>query len=254
MSITCARPEHGVAIITMDNPPVNALTVADTWALRDAFRSVAGDVGVRAVVLTSAGRGFTTGIDRKELQTGDDFGRLLSSAAASAAVCDQIRRTPVPVVAAVRDVCMGLGIGLVASCDIIVAAVGTRFALPEVDDEVLGCAAHLARLVPPFTLRQMVLTCEPVSAERLFAWGSVQGLCQPDEIVDAAFAVARTIADRAPRVVGAARGAVDAIDRSGRALARGARLAQGLGHELSLSGAESLTGDGFLARPVVRLA
>jgi enoyl-CoA hydratase len=252
MAITWALHDDGVAVITMDNPPVNALTVADTWALRDTFRSVAADEGVRAVLLTAAGRGFNAGIDRKELQTSEGFASLLSAAAAGEAVCDQIRRTPVPVVAAVHDVCMGLGVGLVASCDIVVASVGTRFALPEVDDELLGCAAHLARLVPPFKLRQMVLTCEPVSAERLFEWGSVQRLCDPDELAGAALGVARAIAARSPRAVGAAKGALDAIDRSGRVLARGVRTTQGLAHELSLSAAESLTADGFLSRPAVR--
>ena len=62
------------------------------------------------------------------------------------------------VIAAVNDFCMGLGIGLVASCDMIIASKQARFGLPEVDNGALGCASHLAKLVAPMKLREMSLT------------------------------------------------------------------------------------------------
>ena len=241
MAIRCTNLDGGIAVITMHNPPVNAFTVADTWALRDAFRAVADDPAVRVVVLEAAGRGFHAGVDRKELQAGDGFEALLASAAASAAVLEQVRRVPVPLVAAVHDFCMGLGVGLVASCDIVVASTNARFGLPEIDDDVLGCASHLARLVPPFRLRQMVFTSESVTAERLHAWGTVHRVCEPGELAGAALAVARTIAGKRPRVVRAAKAGLDAI--AGTGSARRHRIVHGVDHELVLWAHEHGTGD-----------
>ena len=89
-----------------------------------------------------------------------------------------------------------LGIGLVGSADIIIASTKARFGLPEVDNGALGCASHLARLVPPLKLRQMTLTCIPVSAQELFEYGSVFKLTEPDALRDEARALAHHIAAR----------------------------------------------------------
>ena len=163
MTVTRVVDDAGIAVVTMNNPPVNAITVADTWAIRDEFEAIAKNPDVLAVILTAEGKGFNAGIDIREMQAVEGFGHLLGSGAACYAAFDQIYNTPVPVVAAVNDFCLGLGVGLVGSCDILVASTKARFGLPEVDNGALGCASHLAKLVPPFKLRQMVLTCEPVS-------------------------------------------------------------------------------------------
>jgi len=249
MAISCTHLEDGIAVITMHNPPVNAVTVADTRALGEVFHAVGADDGVRAVVLHAVGRGFHAGLDRRELQTGDRFRPLLASAAASAALLDHVRRTPVPVVAAVHDFCMGLGVGLVASCDIVVASTAARFGLPDIDDEAVGCAPHLARLVPPFRLRQMVFTCETVSAELLHSWGTVHRVCEPQELAGVALTVARTIARKPSRVVRAAKLGLDAID--GRNWAREHRFVQGVDHELALWDDESRALDEPAARSKV---
>src|SRR4051794_32982751 len=186
--------DDGVAGVTMSNPPVNAITVADTWAIHDAFAELAGNADVRAIVLTAEGKGFNAGIDIKEMQSVEGFGHLLGSGAACYATFEQIYRTPVPVIAAVNDFCMGLGVGLVGSCDILIASTKARFGLPEVDNGALGCASHLAKLVPPFKLRQMVLTCEPVSAAELAQWGTVYKLVEPEQLLDTAMETARKLA------------------------------------------------------------
>ena len=197
MTVTRVVDDAGIAVVTMNNPPVNAITVADTWAIRDEFEAIAKNPDVLAVILTAEGKGFNAGIDIREMQAVEGFGHLLGSGAACYAAFDQIYNTPVPVVAAVNDFCLGLGVGLVGSCDILVASTKARFGLPEVDNGALGCASHLAKLVPPFKLRQMVLTCEPVSAQQLYEWGTVYRLTEPDELMDVAREVATKIAAEA---------------------------------------------------------
>jgi len=244
MTVTRVVDDAGIAVVTMNNPPVNAITVADTWAIRDEFEAIAKDPDVLAVILTAEGKGFNAGIDIKEMQSAEGFDHLLGSGAACYAAFDQIYNTPVPVIAAVNDFCMGLGVGLVGSCDILVASTKARFGLPEVDNGALGCASHLAKLVPPFKLRQMVLTCEPVSAQQLYEWGTVYRLTEPDELMEVAHEVATKIAAKQPRVIRAAKNGLNAIDPFD--MADNYRLEQGFTYELNLYGDGDDARDAFL--------
>jgi len=234
LSVQHTIDADGIAVVTMSNPPVNAIGVADTWAIRDTFERLGHDLDVRAVILTAEGRGFNAGVDIKEMQSAEGFSFLLESGAACFEAFEQIYRTPVPVIAAVNDFCMGLGVGLVGSCDIVVASTKARFGLPEVDNGALGCASHLAKLVPPMKLRQMVFTCESVSAAELHAWGTVYKLCEPAELMATATDVARNIARKQPRVVRAAKAALNGIDIYD--LSKHYRLEQGFTYEMNLYG------------------
>jgi enoyl-CoA hydratase len=245
VTVTCTI-DAGIAEVVMDNPPVNAITVADTWRIHDVFRDLADDPQVRAVILTAVGKGFNAGIDIKEMQSAQGFEHLLGSGAACHAAFEQIYRTPVPVIAAVNDFCMGLGVGLVGSCDFIVASTKARFALPEVDNGALGCASHLAKLVPPMKLRQMVFTCEPVTAAELHAYGSVYRVVEPEELMPTAREVAGRITRKLPRVVRAAKAGLNAIDLHD--LADNYRLEQGFTYELNLYGDGDDARDAFVRK------
>jgi enoyl-CoA hydratase len=245
MTIRTEVSDDGIAVVTMHHPPVNAITVADTWAIRDAFRDLGARDDVRAVILTAEGKGFNAGIDIKEMQSASGFDHLLASGAACSAAFEQIYLTPVPVIAAVNDFCMGLGVGLVGSCDIIVASTTARFGLPEVENGALGCASHLAKLVPPIKLRQMVFTCEPVSAAQLYEWGTVYKLCEPDDLMDVARETAAKVCAKRPRVIRAAKEALNHIDIYH--LQKHYRLEQGYTYELNLYGDGDAARDAFVA-------
>jgi enoyl-CoA hydratase len=245
MTIRTEISDEGIAVVTMHHPPVNAITVADTWAIRDAFRDLGAREDVRAVILNGEGKGFNAGIDIKEMQSASGFDHLLGSGAACYAAFEQIYLTPVPVIAAVNDFCMGLGVGLVGSCDIIVASTSARFGLPEVDNGALGCASHLAKLVPPIKLRQMVFTCEPVSAAQLYEWGTVYKLCEPDDLMQTALETAAKVCAKRPRVVRAAKEALNHIDIYH--LQKHYRLEQGYTYELNLHGDGGAARDAFVA-------
>lgn len=244
MTITVSIDDQ-IATVTMHHPPVNAITVADTWRIRDVFEELGNTSDVRAVILTAEGRGFNAGIDIKEMQSAEGFEHLLGSGAACFAAFEAIYRCPVPTIAAVNDFCMGLGVGLVGSCDIIVASTQARFGLPEVDNGALGCASHLAKLVPPMKLRQMVFTCEPVTAAQLYEWGTVYKICEPDELMDEARATAAKVLTKRPRVVRAAKAALNLIDTFD--LQRNYRLEQGFTYELNLYGDGDEARDAFIA-------
>jgi enoyl-CoA hydratase len=245
MTITLDIDGDGIATVTMHHPPVNAITVGDTWKIRDHFADLSERDDVRAVILTAAGKGFNAGIDIKEMQSTPSFEFFLGSGAACYAAFNAIYQCKVPTIAAVNDFCMGLGVGLVGSCDILIASNKARFGLPEVDNGALGCASHLAKLVPPMKLRQMVLTCEPVSAAQLYEWGTVYKLTEPDELIAAAKETAAKIAKKRPRVLRAAKEALNHIDIYH--LEKHYRLEQGYTYELNLYGDGGAARDEFIA-------
>jgi enoyl-CoA hydratase len=236
--------EDGIAEVVMHHPPVNAITVADTWKIRDTFAELSRDTSLRVVILTAEGKGFNAGIDIKEMQSVEGFEHLLGSGEACYETFKVIYETPVPVIAAVNDFCMGLGIGLVGSSDIIIASTRARFGLPELDNGALGCASHLARLVPPLKLRQMTLTCMPATAQELFEYGTVFKVTEPDELRPEARTLAEQIARKPAAAVRFAKAALNHIDPSN--LHTNYRLEQGFTYQLNLMGVGDQQRDAFI--------
>lgn len=243
MAITCEMND-GVAEVVMHHPPVNAITVADTWKIRDAFFELSQDPELRAVILTAEGKGFNAGIDIKEMQSVEGFEHLLGSGEACYETFKQIYDTPVPVIAAVNDFCMGLGIGLVGSSDIIIASTQARFGLPELDNGALGCASHLARMVPPLKLRQMTLTCIPATAQELFEYGTVFKVVEPEALREEARALAKQLAAKPAAAVRFAKAALNHIDPSN--LHTNYRLEQGYTYQLNIMGVGDQQRDAFV--------
>lgn len=244
MSIECTIQDH-VAEVVMHHPPVNSITVADTWKIRDTFRELNENEEVRVIILTAEGKGFNAGIDIKEMQSTPGWDHLLGSGEACYATFHQIYNSRAPVIAAVNDFCMGLGIGLVASCDLIVASHQARFGLPEVDNGALGCASHLAKLVAPMKLREMSLTCRPATAAELHAWGTVAHLTEPEALMPKAREIAALIAAKPKAAVEFARAALNHLDV--HEMHTNYRMEQGYTYQLNLLGDGDKARDAFVA-------
>jgi enoyl-CoA hydratase len=236
--------DGGIAEVVMDNPPVNALTVAGWYELADVVRSAGDDPGVRAVVLRAEGRGFNAGVDIKEMQATEGFDALIGANRGCYAAFAAVYECAVPVIAAVNGFCLGGGIGLVGNADIIVAADDATFGLPEVDRGALGAATHLARLVPQHKMRAMVYTSATATAHELHAFGSVLEVVPLAELRSAAMAVAQTIADKSPTVIRAAKESLNGIDPID--VKRSYRFEQGFTFELNLSGGADEARDAFV--------
>src|SRR3954468_15593093 len=189
----------------MDNPPVNALTVAGWFELADIVRNLGEDSATRAVVLRAEGKGFNAGVDIKEMQNTVGFDALIGANRGCYAAFAAVYECAVPVIAAVNGFCVGGGIGLVGNADIIVASDDAYFGLPEVDRGALGAATHFSRLVPQHKMRAMVYTAATATAAELHHYGSVLQVVPRAELRDAAMAVAHQIADKSPVVIRAAK-------------------------------------------------
>ncbi|MBW2424620.1 MAG: enoyl-CoA hydratase family protein [Deltaproteobacteria bacterium] len=243
MAIRCEIRDE-IAEIVMHHPPVNAITVADTWKIHDTFKELNEDTDLRAIILTAEGKGFNAGIDIKEMQSVEGWDHLLGSGDACYATFHAIYTSHVPVIAAVNDFCMGLGVGLVASADIIVASTKARFGLPEVDNGALGCASHLAKLVAPMKLREMSLTCKPATAAELHAWGSVAYLTEPDELMPKAREIAANLRKKPKAAVEFAKAALNHLDVY--EMHTNYRMEQGYTYQLNLMGDGDQARDAFV--------
>ncbi len=234
MPITSSIDDAGIAEVVMDNPPVNALTVAGWFELADTVRSLGDDPAVRVVVLRAEGRGFNAGVDIKEMQATEGFEALVGANRGCYAAFAAVYECAVPVVAAVNGFCLGGGIGLVGNADVIVAADDATFGLPEVDRGALGAATHLSRLVPQHKMRAMVYTSATATAHELEAFGSVLQVVPLADLREAAFEVAGQIAAKSPTVIRAAKESLNGIDLWD--VKRSYRFEQGFTFELNLSG------------------
>jgi enoyl-CoA hydratase len=224
----------GVAELVMDNPPVNALTVAGWFELADTVRRLGADPAVRVLILAAEGRGFNAGVDIKEMQQTEGFSALIGANRGCYAAFAAVYECAVPVIAAVHGFCLGGGIGLVGNADIIVASEDATFGLPEVDRGALGAATHLARLVPQHKMRAMVYTSATATAAELHHFGSVLEVVPRERLRDRARALAATIAAKSPTVIRAAKESLNGIDPVD--VKRSYRFEQGFTFELNLSG------------------
>lgn len=243
MTIHSAFGADGVLELTMDNPKVNALPIADTDELAAILDGVAARPEVRAVILTAVGRGFCAGVDIAEMQSMPAHQGILEVNRACFEAFRAIRECVVPVICAVNDFCLGSGIGLAGSADVVLAASGARFGLPEVDNGALGAATHLSRLAPEKQVRWMLYSCETVAAEQLHDWGTVLRVTAPDELMAAARETAAVIAAKPPAVIRAAKRSLNGID--GDPL-RSYRYEQGFTFELNLAGHGDEAREAFL--------
>jgi len=190
LAISHTIDERGIADVVMDNPPVNALTVAGWYELADTITALGNDPQVHVVVLRDEGRGFNAGVDIKEMQQTEGFDALIGANRGCFAAFAAVYECKVPVVAAVHGYCLGGGIGLVGNADVIIAADDATFGLPEVDRGALGAATHLSRLVPQHKMRAMVYTSATATADELHAFGSVLQVVPRAQLRDAALEVA----------------------------------------------------------------
>jgi len=192
---------HGdVAVITLDNPPVNGLGLATRVAAAQALQQAQDDSTVRAIVLTGAGKAFSGGADIKEFGSPKALAEpnLLSLILA----CENANK---PVVAALHSVAMGGGLELALGCHYRIAAPGCIVALPEVKLGLIpgaGGTQRLPRALGVEAALNMIVSGEPVKSEMLM---HVPGqklfdrlASAPDKLMDEALALAREVADVRP--------------------------------------------------------
>ncbi|HVL76199.1 MAG TPA: 3-hydroxyacyl-CoA dehydrogenase NAD-binding domain-containing protein [Noviherbaspirillum sp.] len=194
--MTAEYKVHGsVAVITLNNPPVNGLGHATRSAVVDGLRQAMNDEAVKAIVITGAGKAFSGGADIREFNSPKALAEPTLHTVISA-----VENATKPVIAAIHTVCMGGGLELALGCHYRVAAPGAQIALPEVKLGILpgaGGTQRLPRVVGLELALNMIVSGNPVPSEKL-AKTALFNLMAEGDLLEAAIAFANEVADARP--------------------------------------------------------
>jgi len=237
--------EEGVEILTLRNPPVNALSTALLAGLSHHVDEIAADPKVRAVILTGDGQYFSAGADLKEMAT-LDLANAPEVVRKGHALFHRIASLRPPVIAAINGLALGGGLELALACDLRIAGESAKLGAPEVNYGLMpayGGTQRLPRLIGVPKAKELIFTGAMISAAEALRIGLVNRTVPAGQELRAARDVAHTIAQKAPRAVQAAK----------RAIVEGLQLplAEGIEGETKLFETEVLTsddlGEGILA-------
>jgi enoyl-CoA hydratase/carnithine racemase len=225
------RIEEGIALVTLDHPPVNALTPELLTELAGTFDALATDDAVKSVVLTGAGRFFVAGADIRVLASISSSVEGEAMARQGQITLNKIEALDKPVIAAINGVCLGGGLELAMCCHIRLAAEGARLGQPEINLGIMpgfGGTQRLPRLVGQSKAMELILTGEPISAREAMRLGLVSQVTAGDDLLRHAQGLARTLAMKSHVALRASLRAI----RLGTAL----NLSEGLALEARLFG------------------
>ncbi len=219
--------QGAIAVLTVNRPALrNAVNDETIEELDAALSGVERDSELRALIITGAGdKAFVAGADINELKTRDGVrGRAVTRRRQE--VFTRVESLEIPSIAAINGFAMGAGLELAMSCTLRLAASTAKLGQPEVKLGITpgaGGTQRLPRLVGMGRALEMILTGEPVDAQTALAWGLVNRVVEPNELLSEARKLAETLAAR-PRL--AVQYAKEAVLR----FADGS-LAEGLAHE-----------------------
>lgn len=225
--------DGGVALVTIDNPPVNAQPMELIYQVTEIFDRISDLDEVRVAVLTGAGKMFSAGADLKNRPDLSAAGATWKRNRAVREVGYSIMECRKPVIAAVNGPALGAGLGLVACCDIIICSQNASFGLPEVDVGLMGGGKHAARIIPHSLVRRMMLTGYRIPADELYRRGIVEASLPPEELMPFAMEMARNIAAKSPLATLLAKDSMNTIENM--TLRDGYRYEQNNTHKLSKS-------------------
>ncbi|MGB3072292.1 MAG: enoyl-CoA hydratase/isomerase family protein [Ottowia sp.] len=223
--------ENFVAVVTMDAPPVNAVSAGLMDELIATFDQMSDRDDVRVVVLTGAGKIFCAGADIKS-RAGKTFepGERWTHSRRARELSYSIIECKKPVIAAINGPALGAGLGIAVSCDILMCSENASLGLPEIDVGLMGGGRHAMRVCGHSLTRRMMLTGDRITGAELYRRGIVEACVPLEELMSTAMAMATRIAAKSPVASRTAKHAVATIENM--TLRDGYRFEQNMTAEL----------------------
>jgi enoyl-CoA hydratase/carnithine racemase len=196
----------GIATLTMNRPAqMNLLTDEMLDALQGSFHEIARSKDIRVVILAAAGKGFCAGHDLKEIRELREQPKIAELFAKCSAMMMSIQGLPQPVIARVQGAAAAAGAQLVAQCDLAVAAESAKFVTSGVTWGFFCSTPGVAigRNLQRKRAMEMLLTGEPISAQRALEWGLVNRVVAAEALEGETLALAKTIASKPPATTAA---------------------------------------------------
>ena len=203
--LTLTRERAGVLRVTLDRPEkFNALTFEMFDSITDLCANLEGDDDIRVVVLTGAGRGFCAGLDLQAVAQLLEMSpyEFLRGQEKWAGAALALRRLTTPIIAAVNGPAAGAGLSLALACDIRLASTRAKFNAAFIKVGLtggdMGSSWLLPRIVGLGIASELLLTGRFVEPDEALAIGLVNRVCEPDQLLDAAYELAGAIASNSP--------------------------------------------------------
>ena len=208
------RIEDGVAVVTLNNLPMNVVTLELTRRLDAVLDALAADPAARVLVLTGAGeRAFCAGSDIKEFPELAASGQVIDTKMRKEnEVYSKVDDFPKPTIAAVTGVAYGGGLELAVCCDLIVVEEDARLALPEVKLGVFpgsGGTVRVTRRIGEGRAKEMMFFGEPIDARTALAWGLINRVVPKGEALLTAGRMAAQLAELPNRALQICKRAID---------------------------------------------
>jgi enoyl-CoA hydratase/carnithine racemase len=219
----------GVCTLTLNRPQqMNLLTSAMLDALQKEFDALKNDPKIRVVILAATGKGFSAGHDLKEIKALKEQPKIEQLFAQCSRMMQTIPMLPQPVIARVQGAAAAAGCQLVAQCDLAVASDLARFVTSGVTWGFFCSTPGVAigRNLQRKHAMEMLLTGDPIDAQRAMEWGLVNRVVSPEKLIEETEKLARQIAEKPPATVAAGkRGFYQQMDLN---LAKAYELASGV--------------------------
>ena len=204
----------GVATVTLNNPPLNLVTLDLTRVLSRTLGELASDPAVRVLVLTGAGeRAFCAGSDIGEFPAMMAAGQVVPKKLAKEnETYSQVDDFPKPTIAAVSGLAFGGGLELAVCCDLIVVEEHTRLCLPEIKLGVIpgsGGTVRVTRRIGEGRAKEMMYFGDPIDAATALAWGLVNRVAPRGHGLRVAQEMAAVLAQRPNRALQLCKTAID---------------------------------------------
>ena len=199
MSVVTVEERSGVALVTLNRPEANnALNRALSEAITATFTELASSTTVRAIVLTGAGRSFCAGVDLKALSDEPEMLSTGMGLGPASPIVVALEQCPQPIIGAINGAAVTGGFELALACDYLFASTEARFADTHARVGILpgwGLSQKLTRIIGINRAREMSLAGNFIDAHRAEAWGLVNRVCTPENLMDETLASAAQVAD-----------------------------------------------------------
>ncbi|MBS7345655.1 MAG: enoyl-CoA hydratase [Caryophanon sp.] len=199
--------EDGVAIVTINRPPANALARAIIQEVDELLDVLAKEQEVRVVVLHGEGRFFSAGADIKEfteVSSGEEFTKLARN---GQIVFDRMESFEKPIIAAIHGAALGGGLELAMGCHIRYVTKSAKLGLPELNLGLIpgfGGTQRLPRFVGAAKAAEMMFTSDPISGEEAVQFGLATRAFDDEALLPEVLAIAKKIAQKSPIALAAA--------------------------------------------------
>ncbi len=211
-NVVLMEVSDGVALVTLNRPPVNALNREMRRQIVATFDAISERDDIRCAVLTGAGKVFCSGADLKDRPDPNVAGDFLEHNRLTRETGNAIKECAKPVIAAVNGVALGAGLGLVAACDILYATEEATFGMPEINVGLAGGASMLRTLFGRSTMRRMFFTGQRLTAHDLLRRNVLEDVLPADQLLPVTLALAREIASKAPLAIMYAKRATNIVE------------------------------------------